>query len=165
MISNPAAGFETVDLVESDADGSLELEYRENFTRLLAPGTYAVAVRPGVESTAAPVATTELVIREAGGATPTTPLSLDVEPGTLRAGQPLTITVTGAAPNRDVNVLLTTPGGNRAAVENRTAAADGSLTVTYSGSVTSRWNPGEWTVTATSSGTTEPVTETFQVSR
>lgn len=164
-ISNPDAGFETVDLVASDAEGSVALEYRENFTRLLTPGTYRVTVRPSDEGTAAPVAETELVIRGEAGATPAPGLSLGVEPRQLRAGQPLTVTVTDTAPNRDLTVRLLTPGRNTAAADTRTAAPDGRLTVTYSSSVTSRWNPGEWTVVVTPAAGGAEVTETFQVNR
>lgn len=165
-ISNADTGFESVDLVTSDADGTLQLAYGDNFTRLLTPGIYAITVQPGADRTAAPIVVeTGLVIREEARPTPGDSLSLEVEPEQLRAGQPLTVTITGAAPNREVEVVLITPGGNRAAVDTRTAAADGRLTITYSGSVTSRWNPGEWTVTVTPARGADQVTATFEVSR
>lgn len=165
-ISNPAAGFESVDLVESDAGGTLQLEYRENFSRLLEPGTYQITIRPSADSAAEPVAETEFVIREADEATPSAQLSLNIEPGELRAGERLTVTVSGAAGELPLDVALRTPAGNLATLDTRNAAADGRLVVTYSQSVTSRWTPGAWSVTVSPHpGGSDGMTATFLVSR
>lgn len=160
-LSNPAASVEQLDTVTTNAAGRLTLDY----STTLPAGSYRVSVRPADDEGAAPVAESDFVVRQpasSGSDGGTASPQLALNPSQLRAGQSLTIRLSGAMVGRPVTVELRTPGGNLLDRATRSPDRDGALEVTYDAASTSLWSPGEWTVTLRRAGAAD-ITATFTV--